>query len=104
MESTIKDAAIFFKKEGDKLFRLCATYVDDALHTGKQEYFVLSKKTEEKFQCRACQGDNVQFASVQIETNKNENAIHQKRFMTKFGMIAADADYHLFRSMRAKLD
>lgn len=42
IESSINDAAIFFKKEVEELSGLCATYVYDALHTGNQEFSGLS--------------------------------------------------------------
>ncbi len=71
MNTGISDAALFYKKLGEKLIGLCANYVDDTLHAGTEEYAKLCNKTEEKFKCKEREWDNVQFAGVQVETKKN---------------------------------
>lgn len=38
MRTCISDAALFYKKLGEALIGLCATYVDDTLHVGNKEY------------------------------------------------------------------
>lgn len=68
MESCISDAEIFFKHIEKKLIGMCATYVEDSLHSGKDEYSKISNLTERKFQCkpREWEWDNIQFSGVQI--------------------------------------
>lgn len=49
MKSFISDAALCYKTIGEKRVELCATYVDDTLHTCNKKYSKLCDKTKQKF-------------------------------------------------------
>ena len=48
MDNAISDSALFYKKVGENFLGLCATYVDDSLHSGTKYYEDLTAHTEEK--------------------------------------------------------
>lgn len=52
MKTWISDAALCYKMLEDTLVGLCATYVDDTLHTGNERYAGLCKETEKNFKCK----------------------------------------------------
>jgi hypothetical protein len=51
MKQTVGDPAMFFKMLDNKLQGVCATYMDDALHTGSKVYEGITEKTMKRFKC-----------------------------------------------------
>jgi hypothetical protein len=103
MESTIGDPALLFKRKGDKFIGLCAAYVDDTLQAGNSDFIKLSEQTNNEFQYRPREWNNVQFAGVEIESKESEIIIHQRRYISKLKTLDKDATFSQFRSFRAKL-
>jgi Reverse transcriptase (RNA-dependent DNA polymerase) len=103
MESTIDDTALLFKRKGDKLIGLCASYVDDTLQAGNSDFIKLSEQTINKFKCRPREWNNVQFAGVEIESKDSEIIMHQRRYISKLKTLDKDVTFSHLRSFRAKL-
>jgi hypothetical protein len=64
MKQTVADPAMFFKMLDKTLQGMCATYVDDALHTGSKVYEGITEKSMKRFKCRDKEIYNVTFAGV----------------------------------------
>lgn len=52
MQQSISDAAYYYVKSSPSLGGMSATLVEEIFHAGTPKYTVLSKRTEEKFQCK----------------------------------------------------
>ena len=52
MKSSVTDSAFLFKRIKEKLAGPCATYVDDCLQAGTDEFCQQAKCVERKFKCR----------------------------------------------------
>lgn len=72
------DATLLYKTIRKRLIGLCATYGDDALHAANDDYSKLCEKTEENFQCKNREWDDIQFSGLQIINSNNGYGIHQK--------------------------
>ena len=103
MKSTFRDEALFYKTMKNTLSGLCATYVDDILQAGNDEFSDLVKNTEEKFQCKSRDYGNVQFPGIEIETRENGCQVHQKNHLSKLPILEKHSSFKNFRSLRAKL-
>lgn len=104
METTTSDAAFFFKRAGEKLQGMCATFVDDSLHAGDEDYVQLTDKTMQRFECREREWDDVTFAGMQIDTKVGEFHVHQKRYIDKLTPLSTGATtFAQYRSFRVKL-
>ena len=103
MKTTLGDGALLYNTMEISLSGLCATYVEDILQAGNDEFSDLVKKTEETFQCKRRNYDNVQFAGIEIETNENGFHIHQKSYLSKLPILEKNSSFKHFRSLRAKL-
>ena len=103
MKSTLRDEAVFYKMMKNSLAGLCATYVDDILQAGNEEFSQLMKKTEEKFQCKSRDYDNVQFAGIEVESKDNGFDVPQKSYLSKLPTLEKHSTFKQFRSLRAKL-
>lgn len=101
MKTCVSDTFIFYRKLGKVLISLFATYVDDKLHAGNQEYSQLCKKTAKKFNCKVREYDYLQFSGLEIDTGKI--AIHLKLYISTVRKIPQDATYTNLRSLRVKL-
>ena len=102
MKKTLGDGALFYKMMENSLSGLCATYVDDIVQAGNDEFSDLVKKTEEKFQCKGRNYDN-EFAGIEIETNDNGFHVHQKSSLSKLPILEKHSSFQQFRSLRANL-
>lgn len=51
MISSTWDAVLFLKTIQKHLFRGRATYINDTLHAGEEEYSKLTEESEQKFKC-----------------------------------------------------
>ena len=103
MKSTLGDEALFYKRVDKKLTGLCATYVDDILQTCNDHFSHLVKKTEERFQCKNMDYDNLQFAGVEVQSKDSGFEVHQKSYLTKLPTLDKNSTFKEFRSLRAKL-
>lgn len=81
MKTCIFDAALLFKTSENSTRGICATYVDDTIHTENNEYSQLSEETESKFNYKPREWDNTHFAGVQIERIINGFQIHQMNYI-----------------------
>ena len=79
MEFCISDASLYYKTVQNKLIGICATYVDDTLHAGTEDYSKICAKTEERFKCKKREWDKTQFAGVQIDSLKDHLKCTKKR-------------------------
>lgn len=84
MKSTVGDADLFFKSIRGKLSGLTATYVDDTLQAGNQEFSDFAKQTESRFECKPRDYDSCTFVGKQIEKRGTGFIIHMKRYISHF--------------------
>ena len=103
MKACVTDAAFFFKRIREELARLYATYVDDCLQAGTDEFCQPAKCVERKSKCRPRDYGQVQFAGIKIESTPNELQVHQKHYISKIKEIRKDDSLKGFRSLRAQL-
>ena len=103
MKASVTDAAFFFKRVKEKLTGLYATYVDDCLQAGTEEFCHQAKCVERKFKCRPRDYDKVQFAGIKIESTPNKFQVHQRHYISKIKKINRHASFKDFRSLRAQL-
>ena len=103
MKASVTDAAFFFKRVKEKLTGLCATYVNDCLQAGTEEFSHQAKCVERKFKCRPRDYDKVQSAGIKIESTLNGFQVHQRHNISKIKKINRDASFKDFRSLRAQL-
>ena len=76
MKASVTNAAFFFKRVKEKP-GLCATYVEDCLQAGTEQFCQQAKCVERKFKCRPGDYDKVQFAGIKIESSLNGFQVHQ---------------------------
>jgi hypothetical protein len=103
MERTSFDSAFFYKVLDEKLGGMCATYVDECLHAGTDQYSKSAEKTELRFQCREREYDNVTFAGVEIKKSEDGFVMNQRSYVNKLMFLNKKANFSDYRSMRAKL-
>ena len=103
MKASVADAAFFFKRIKEKLAGLCATYVDDCLQAGTDEFCQQAKCVERKFKCRPRDYDKVQFAGIKIESTPNGFQVHQKHYISMIEEISKEGSFKDSRSLRAQL-
>ena len=90
MTASTTYGAFFFKKIANHLAGLCATLVDDCLHSRNKKFSQLRQRIERKFQCRDGEYDKIHFSGVNIETNTNEFCIHQERYIKTIGTLTME--------------
>jgi Reverse transcriptase (RNA-dependent DNA polymerase) len=103
MKQTVGDPAMIFKVFDNKQQGVCATYVDDALHTGSKVYEGITEKTMKRFKCRDKEMDNVTFAGVEINTGSDFFHLHQQRYISTLDTLSDSSTFQRYRSLRAKL-
>jgi Reverse transcriptase (RNA-dependent DNA polymerase) len=92
-KQTVGYPAIFFKMLDRKLQRMCATYVDDALHAGNKVYERIAEKTMKRTKCRNKEMDNVTFAGVEIYTGIDGFQLHQQRYISTFDTLSDSSTF-----------
>ena len=103
MKTTLGGGDLFYTTMENFLSGLRATFVAEILQAGNDGFSDLVKKTEEKFQCKSRNYDNVQFAGIEIETNENGFHVHQKSYLSKLPILEKHSSFKQFRSLHAKL-
>lgn len=103
METLVGDEAVFMKLMRDTLEGMCVTYVDDLIQAGSRNFHEKSKVTENSFQCKKREYDNIQFAGSQMDAVKNGYVVHQKNYIDKLSFCPQEGNFTDFRSLRAKL-
>lgn len=103
MQACTLDDAFYYKRKSGNLIGLCATYVDDSLHVGTEEYCKLCEETEKRFSCKSREWNNVQFAGIQIEKTEDDFIAHQISYITKLAPLSYKSRFADFRSLRAQL-
>lgn len=73
------DPVLVFKQSSSSQIGMCGIYVDSFLHLGSDQYSTLTKKKEDKVQCKWQDCDRMKFSYVEIETNDSEFYVHQKK-------------------------
>ena len=103
MKSTFGGEALFYKTMKNAFSGLCATYVDDVLQAGNDEFSHLVEKTEEIFQCKSTDYDNLQFAGIEVESKDTGFEVQQKSYLSKLSILEKNSSFEQFRSLRANL-
>lgn len=103
MKPCIRDSAVYFKQNGNKLIGLCATYVDNTLHAGNKKYSKLSKQRETEFTCKIGAWDNLQFSDLHIRTCGKESRLSQKSNVKNMTVPRQNKNFSSLSSPRAKL-
>jgi hypothetical protein len=104
MERTTFDSAFFYKVLDEKLGGMCATYVDECLHAGTDQYSKSAEKTELRFQCREREYGNVMFAGVEIRKSEDGFVMNQRSYVDKLMFLNKTPNFSDYRSVQAKLD
>lgn len=55
---------------------MCTTYVGDTFHAGTDSYSLFNKETEESFNWKKRESDNIEFSGLQIESKGEAYDIH----------------------------
>ena len=72
-----------YKTLKNSLTGLCVTYLDDVLKSGNEEFSNFVRKTEETFECKSRDYDNLQLAGMEVESRDNGFEVHQKSYLSK---------------------
>lgn len=94
MQSTMADEALFIKNIRDQLDGICAAYVDDLLQAASEAFQTESKKTEQTFQCKKRECENIQFAGSHSTKIGNGFKIHQKNRINKLQLLKHDGTFN----------
>jgi hypothetical protein len=86
-----------------KLVALTASFVDDLLMVGTEDFHEQSLYTSQRFKSRDRDYDNVKFAGVNINKTSNGFEVHQHDYIQKLQPLSAESTFEDYRSLRAKL-
>lgn len=103
MTQTTGDLSLFFKAIEGKLRGLTGAYVDDTLGAGDTAFEKESEVTGERFQSKAREEGNIEFAGIQIEKEEAGFLMHQERFALKISPLSKECTFTDFRSKRHQL-
>jgi hypothetical protein len=81
-----------------KLVALTASFVDDLLMAGDEDFHEQSLCTSERFKSREREYDKVRFSGVNIDRSQGGYEIHQREYIDKL-----QPEFDAYRSLRAKL-
>jgi hypothetical protein len=101
MTPTISDSSLFFKRDAS-LIGLSATYVDDSLRAGNQEFALDSQKTAQLFESSPTQKYQIKFAGINIE-HWVQGHIEQYSFAKKLHDIDKNSTFKQYRSALEKI-
>jgi hypothetical protein len=101
MTQSAGDGSLFFRRLGDNLLGLSATYVDDSLRAGTPEFTDAVTLTGKKFDSKPPAHGKVQFTGLNIDTDRMK--VSQKDYTVKLQTMPLDSKYDFFRSVRAKV-
>lgn len=102
MTLTTGDLSLFFRVVEGKLRGMTGAYVDDIIGTGDAAFEKESEVTGERFQSKARETGNFQFAGIQIE-KEGGYLMHQERFALKIKPLSKQCTFPEFRSKRHEL-
>jgi hypothetical protein len=100
---TVGDSGLFFQTMNRKLVALTASFVDDLLMAGAEDFHEQSLYTSQRFKSRDRDYDNVKFAGVNINKTSNGFEVHQHDYIQKLQPLSAESTFEDYRSLRAKL-
>jgi Reverse transcriptase (RNA-dependent DNA polymerase) len=100
---TVGDSGLFFQTMNRKLVALTASFVDDLLMAGTEDFHEQSLYTSQRFKSRDRDYDNVKFAGVNINKTSNGFEVHQHDYIQKLQPLSAESTFEDYRSLRAKL-
>lgn len=103
MTSTTGDLSLFFKVVEGKLRGMTGAYVEDTIGTGTKDFGEESKATGDRFQSKAREGGNFQFAGIKIEEMEGGYLMHQERFASQISALSRQCTFSDFRSKRHEL-
>lgn len=103
MESNDGDLSLFTKHVDFKLLGLIGTYMDDALICGNAEFLNLTEKTLEKFESRARELDDANFAGVRVKATEFGFKFSQENYARGLRILPTDKNFGDFKSLRHKL-
>jgi Reverse transcriptase (RNA-dependent DNA polymerase) len=100
---TVGDSGLFFQTMNRKLVALTASFVDDLLMAGTEDFHDQSLYTSKRFKSRDRDYDNVKFAGVNINKTTNGFEVHQDDYIAKIQPLKTESTFEDYRSVRAKL-
>lgn len=103
MSQTTGDLSLLFKSVEGKLRSMTGAYADDTIGTGDAEFERESEATGKRFQSKAREAGNSQFAGIQIEEQSTGCLMHQERFALKIISLTKQCAFPDFRSKRHEL-
>jgi Reverse transcriptase (RNA-dependent DNA polymerase) len=84
---TVGDSGLFFQNMNRKLVALTASFIDDLLMAGTEDFHEQSLYTSQRFKSRDRDYDNVNFAGVNINKTSKGFEVHQHDYIQR-GMLA----------------
>lgn len=103
MVSTYSDPALYYKKNGEDLMGLRASYVDDSLLAGTKPFQELSKLSTTKFQSRAPEFLPTKFAGIHISKQDGVIQLSQEEYINQITLLPNNCSFSEYRSLRATL-
>ena len=94
---------LFFRRAESKVIGLTATYVDDTLACGDREFYKLTERTQDRFETKPREKEQIHFAGVYINKDAQGYRIHQSRYIDRLTNLPNVSDFSNFRKARATL-
>jgi Reverse transcriptase (RNA-dependent DNA polymerase) len=103
LTQSIGDSGLFSRAMNNKLAALTASFVDDLLMAGDDDFHEQSLYKSERLNSREREYDKVRFAGVNIDKSQDRYEIHQREYIKKLQLLERDAEFDAYHSLRSKL-
>lgn len=97
MKSCTIDETLFSKYENGKLIGVCATYIDNTLHTENKTYCQIGTKTRKRIIFKNRISEDIVFAALQIQINAQCTMVHQNQYLQRIKPLCLKWSFSDFR-------